>query len=417
MKPYDLIVIGGGPAGLMAALQAQPASVLVLEKMSRSTIKLMLSGSRQCNFTHDGPVDQFFSHYGKSSNFVKHALKNFSNRDLIDFFEQRHIKCTVTDHGKVFPQSMRAHDICNALIDECHKQGITIATREPVQNVEILPSGRFRCVTQNGQHTCRYLVIATGGVSYPKTGSSGDGYRMAQSLGHNIVTPKPALAPVEVLNYQFAEMAGISLSGITVSVWRGDKKMSETRGDILFTHTGLSGPGILNLSRYLQAGDTVKIDLAGDMCSSPSEFTDILQKSSNQQISSVVRSMDIPRQLAGAIVEMAGLKPSDPVHSVRKDNRKRLFGLLCGLPFVVKATGGFDVAIVTSGGVDKTEIAARTMQSKLLSNLFFAGEVIDIDGDEGGYNLQFAFSSGALAGSSIAKLLASKDNIRTQESL
>jgi predicted Rossmann fold flavoprotein len=377
-------------------------------------IKLLISGSNQCNITHDGSVDGFYRRYGRADNFVKYTLKNFSNKDLISFFESRGIQFTVTDHGKIFPRSSRSKDILDAIIDECRNRLVTLAVGEPVKTVEPMPSGGFHCTTAYNNYRCKYLVIATGGKSYPKTGSSGDGYRLAQSLGHSIVTPKPALAPVIAEDYDLAGLAGVSLQDKTVSLWRGNKKIASEQGSILLTHTGLSGPCILNISRYAQHGDILRIDLAGSACLSFTQFKDILSKSNNLQISTVLRNMNIPRQLACAIVTKAGVQPSQQVNSIKKDMRRQVYELVGGLPFTVKSTGGFDEAIVTAGGVERTEITARTMQSKLNPNLFFAGEIIDVDGDEGGYNLQFAFSSGMLAGSSISNLLSNEKNCRAE---
>jgi hypothetical protein len=407
-EPLDLIVIGGGPAGLFCAAQAsgRDRKVLVLEKKRTPGRKLLISGSGRCNITHDGDIRAFLDRYGGAGRFLRPALLGFTNRDLIAFFEERGLSMTTLEGGKVFPATQRSRDVLAVLLAECEARGVEIAGGKTVTSIEKSDEG-FIVACGNDIHRSRFLVIATGGRSYPATGSSGDGYSFSEAFGHTIVEVGPALAPVRIRGYPFADLAGISLPGARVSIFRG-KKVKEGAGDVLFTHDGLSGPGILDLSREIRAGDVLRVWFAGERRREEMDnwLLERSQKDGPRNLRLVLAEMEIPARLAARVLEVLQIPQDLKCASMTRRMRVDLSDHLSGFPFVVEAVGGFDSAMATRGGVDLREIDPKTMESRLVSGLYFAGEVLDVDGDSGGYNLQAAFSTGALAGRSIKKRLA-----------
>lgn len=262
----DIIIIGAGPAGLFAAVQASRGNknIIILEKNSQAGKKLLITGSGQCNLTHTGEVRDFLDHYGDNTdkNFLRSLLYSFSSRNLLEFFDSRGISFTCTDEGKYFPASLKAEDILNVLLAECRKNDIQIKYDSPAEDIFFCEDkDQFNIKTPIKEYSSRYLIIAAGGKSYPTTGSTGDGYKFARKLGHSINKPKPVLTPLYIENYQFAEIAGVSLKGREISLWRKGSLVKRWTGDLLFTHQGISGPGILNYSRYIEKGDIIKIKL------------------------------------------------------------------------------------------------------------------------------------------------------------
>jgi len=404
----DLIAIGAGPAGLFCAVSAAGGGgkVLVLEKKGSPGRKLLISGSGRCNITHDGDIRDFLDHYGGAGRFLRPALLGFTNRDLIAFFEDRGLFMVRLEGGKVFPETQRSRDVLDVLLAECEARKVEISNGKTVTSIEKSGEGFF-VACGDEIHRSRFLVIATGGRSYPATGSSGDGHSLAESLGHTIVEVGPALAPVRIRDYPFADLAGISLPGARVSIFRG-RKVKEEAGDVLFTHDGLSGPGILDLSRYIRAGDGLRVSFAGER--RREEIDDWLlersQKDGARNLRSVLPELEIPARLASRVLELLDIPQDLKCASMIRKMRIDLSDHLSGFPFVVEAVGGFDLAMATRGGVALSEVYPKSMESRLVSGLYFAGEVLDVDGDSGGYNLQAAFSTGALAGRSIKKRLA-----------
>jgi predicted Rossmann fold flavoprotein len=259
-EAYTAVVVGGGPAGLFCALRAagDGRRVLLLEKKPAPGRKLLLAGSGQCNLTQDGDSGAFLSHYGDNGAFLKPALRSFGNRDLVAFFEERGVVMAVEPDGKVFPRSRKASDVLEALVAACAAAKVKVRKGEPVTGI-FRSDGIFTIRTSCTTLQAARVVIATGGITYPGTGSTGDGYALAHSLGHRLVEPGPALAAVQIYEYPFDDLAGMSFPGRTVTIARAGKTVRRHTGDLLFTHNGLSGPGIIDFSRFIQAGDTLQV--------------------------------------------------------------------------------------------------------------------------------------------------------------
>ena len=302
-----------------------------------------------------------------------------------------------TEEGKVFPSTMKAGDVLRVLENECEHEGVSIRYDNPVKSV-ILADGTFKTIGK-AAYEGSSLVIATGGASYPGTGSTGDGYRLAASFGHTVTETAPALAPVIVRENPFGDLAGVTFSGIHFSLWRDGKKRDAYHGDLLFTHEGLSGPGILDASRDIREGDVIAISFVKS--GNRDEFSRDLQKRLDLQptsrVKNVLTSYGIPERFASKMLGISGIPADTTGAHLTKEKRTAIIGNLTGFPVTVARLGGFEVAMVTRGGVARAEVNQKTMESRLVPGLFFAGEVLDIDGDTGGYNLQAAFSTGFLA--------------------
>lgn len=405
VNPYSLIVIGGGPAGLFCAARVAAAGkpVLLLEKMPGCGRKLLLTGSGQCNFTHDGEISSFFDKYGANGKFLRPCLMEYSNRDLIGFFAERGIAATIDESGKVFPASRKAGDVLSLLLAECREHGVEIRCREQVRDAGAEDNGFF-VRTDHGVFRSAALAIATGGATYPGTGSTGDGYALAKKFGHTITPLAPALASVYGKEYPFSSLAGISFPGTAFSQFRNGKKIRQSAGDLLFTHTGLSGPGILHLSRYLEPGDVLKISFLPGMDPGhlTQSFTDWIAENGTRPVKSFLTERALPSRFAARLLEISGIPSGMKGAHLKRSARDHLVSNIVGYPFLVTRLAGFDEAMVTRGGVALSEVHPRTMESRIIPRLYCIGEVLDIDGDTGGYNLQAAFSTAVAAGRDIA---------------
>ena len=400
MEEYDTIIAGAGPAGLFCAIHAAApnARVLLLEKNPVPGVKLNISGTGQCNITHDGDIRSFFSRYGAHGQFLKPALQSFTNRALICFFEERSLAFETTPGGKIFPVSRNAGDITSLLVRECTIRNVALSCGEPVRQVEFADPG-FRICTPARNIFARYLVLATGGASYPTTGSTGDGYRIAASLGHTITDVGPALTPLVIDPFPFATLAGMSFPALLFTVWRNGRRITEGNGDVLFTHTGLSGPGILDRSRDIRAGDEIRLAFTGPVGRDvlEREILAAITRSPAKTIKSLVAGLGIPDRLSRLLPERAGIPAENTGAHLTAAERNRLITTLMECPLRVSSVGSLSVAMVTRGGVTLDEVNPKTLESRLVPGLFFAGEVLDIDGDTGGFNLQAAFSMGYCA--------------------
>lgn len=397
---FDTIIIGGGPAGLFAAAHLDRKPVLLIEKKQLPGRKLMISGSGQCNFTHSGNMSNFQQHYGPNYSFLARTLKAYTNKHVIDFFEDRGLKTISDKNGKVFPGCLKAAAILDTLLKQIGDRKVEVLTGRRILKVQKVNNG-FLLSWDWGTYTCTHLIIATGGLSYPATGSEGDGYHFARELGHTITPTQPALCPVVPKSFPFSSLSGISLSSVEISLFREGKQIQEHRGDVGFTHTGLSGPGILDLSRYIHPGDILKMNLTGIP---PSELEARFKQQSQQgntTLISFLRQQSVPRNLALSLLKLNRLVPEKPLAEVSKAGRRKLISDCCAYPFEVQRLAGFNKAMATAGGVNLNEINPLSMESFLVKGLYFAGEVMDVDGDTGGYNIQAAFSTGWMAAQSI----------------
>ena len=396
MKTADVLIVGAGPAGLFTAMHCKDLKVFKLEKNASPGKKLLISGTGRCNLTHDCKLSEFFDHYGVNHRFLKTALHGFTNFDLIRFFNNHGLETVVDKNGKVFPASQKAQDVLQVLLDVCKKNKVEIACNQQITGIEKTGAG-FEVKTNSGIFTSRFLVITTGGMSYPTTGSTGDGYHFAKQFGHSIVPPKPSLSPVFIRDYTMASISGVSVQNKTVYLYRGDKKIMEHPGDIGFTHKGLSGPGILDFSRHILSGDTLKVNFIDRKADEfRNEMIKVSEKEGKTAIQTYLKKFDLPRSLVLLILKSINIEPEARLAEITKVLRNQLVAALCEFPFTVEKVGGFTMAMVTAGGVSLDEVNPRTMESKLVPGLYFAGEVLDIDGDTGGYNLQAAFSMGFL---------------------
>jgi len=410
MAKRQVIVVGGGPAGLMAAGQSasEGAETILLEKMDRPGVKLRITGQGRCNLTNVDPIREAIQHFPAGGYFVRPALYSFSNADLRAFFAERGVPTEVQRGGRVFPVSEDARDVVDALTKWIHEQGVTLCTGSGVKQL-IMEGGRVSGVRVADGRAYRAdgVVIATGGASYPATGSSGDGYRLAESAGHTIVPIRPALVPLETGGNIAPRLEGLSLRNVNVSVWIDGGKTDEAFGEMLFTGFGVSGPIILTLSRgivdALRDGHVValSIDLkpALDHPTLDARILADIDESPKRHVQTMLKGL-LPSSLIPVCLDLAPIAAHEPAHRITAEGRKRLRVWLKDFRLEVTDHRPLKEAIVTAGGVDTADVDPHTMASRIIEGLYFAGEVLDVDGETGGYNLQAAFSTGWVAGRS-----------------
>ena len=408
MTGADVAVVGAGPAGLFCAIHAAAAGcrVQLFEKNANPGAKLLLAGSGHCNITHDGEIRDFVIHYGDHGKFMKPALLSFTNRELMEFFTKRGLAMQTEEDGKVFPTTRRSADILEILLAECRKQGVTIRCNEPVEGIT-RADGSFTVTTANGTHFFTTVAITTGGAAYPQCGTTGDGYRFAASLGQPVTEIAPALTPLLIRPFPFAALMGMSFPRMRFSVWREGKKLADHTGDVLFTHLGLSGPGILDASRGIRSGDVVRLSFAGAM-RREEFFADLLKRAAENpgwEISTILAKYPIPERLNRKLLKISGIPDGQKCAHFSAAWRAALVTNCTEFPLTVAGLGDYKVAMVTRGGIALDGVNPKTLESKTVPGLFFAGEVLDIDGDTGGYNLQAAFSTGYLAAQGIRERL------------
>lgn len=411
-ETYDVIVVGAGASGLMAAGQAAQVGVrtLLLEKMERPGRKLFISGKGRCNLTNTAPIRDFIEHFGSNGRFLRQAFHRFFAPDLLAFFESQGLSTITERGGRVFPASESAQDVIDALERYCYQSGVNLRLNSPVENLVIADQRVAGVEISHNRILARCVIIATGGASYPGTGSTGDGYRLAESVGHKIVPIRPALVPLVTAGDTAQKCQGLSLRNVEVTVWINSKKTDQAFGEMLFTHFGVSGPIILTLSRQivdaLQARRKVQISIdlkpALDEAKLDARLIRDLNTNGKKQFQSILKGL-LPQKLISICLELTQISAGKLCHQITAEERKRLGRWLKDFRFDITGHRSFRQAIVTAGGVDLREVDPRTMESRLISGLYFAGEVIDLDADTGGYNLQAAFSTGWLAGRSAAE--------------
>lgn len=408
-----IIIIGGGAAGMMAAGRAAECGtkVTLLEKTNSLGNKLLITGKDRCNFTNTAPLKEFISKFGKKGNFLYPAFYNFFNEDLIKFFKKLNVPSKEERGGRVFPQSDRSKDIQNALVHYVKKSGVEICLRKSVK--EIVTEGKSICAVKTKDDEimeCDRIILCTGGMSYPATGSTGDGYNIAQKLGHTIIQLRPALVPLDTAEKWVRELQGLTVKNVNVNAKDNNgKKICEEFGDMLFTHFGVSGPIILSMSKKIGENlERSRVFLHIDLKPALNfEKLDLriqsdFKKYSNKLFSNALDDL-LPKSLIPVIVQLSSIPKDKVVHSITKQERLDLVKLLKSLRLEVSRTYPITAAIITNGGISLKEVDHHTMESKFIKGLYFAGEILDIDATTGGYNLQMAFSTGRLAGESASK--------------
>lgn len=401
MKTYDSIVIGAGASGLFyGALSVPGTDSLIIDHSERPGLKLLISGSGQCNITHDGSIKSFISRYGTNGRYIRSTLYGASNLSLLEFLNQNGIRTISRDDGKIFPASLKASEIANMLIKKSEANGFRLLLKHHVTNIEFSSSDNtYTVTTANGSFKTAKLIIAAGGMSYPKTGSDGSIYSLIAKLGININPCRPALAPVYIHNYSYRSLSGISFKNAHVRLLENNREVAAASGDILLTHRAFSGPAVLDISRYARQGyeleinyiPPVSLQAASDMIKSG------FQGNNKQLHTYISQTFRVPDAFAAKIIEDAGICPDMKTSCIEGDDISQIARALTCHRYTISGTGGFNEAMATAGGVSLDEINLRNMESKKYSNLFFIGEVLDIDGDTGGFNLQFAYSSAAAA--------------------
>lgn len=408
----DVCIIGAGPAGLMAAIHAAAgnAFVLLMERNTTAGRKLLLTGGGRCNFTHAGEPEELAKAFGKAGRFLRHSLYELSPQDVREFFHARGLASTVEPDGCVFPASNRAADVRDILMAEARRLGTRFLYESPVQDITAHGSG-FAVRSKGREIVASCVIIATGGISWPQTGSKGDGYHFAARVGHIVAPPRPALVPLVTRETWPGELAGVSVPGVRMRATIHGHKYTSV-GAMLFTQRGLGGPAAQDLSRFLTdeisdgTGVPIEISLLPEM-NEPQldrKLQQVMHAHPKKAVANVLSEF-VPRQLARILCRLAECDPDSAAGQLPVDKRKRIVGTIERLPLSVTGTEPIAKATVTRGGVSRSEIDPRTMESKVRPGLFFAGEVIDVDGPCGGYNLQMCWSTGAVAGRSAAHSL------------
>ena len=407
-----IVVVGAGAAGLMAAGQAAEAGaeVVLLEKMKRPGRKICISGKGRCNLTNIAELSEFITHFGKTGRFLRQPFNRFFSTELIRFFTEHGLELVTERGGRVFPLSGKAPDVLKTFLHWLEELPVSIRPESQVDNL-LVENNELQGVVCNGNPVySRAVILTTGGKSYPATGSTGDGYRLAESVGHKIVPFRPALVPVETEGNLARRLAGLHLRNVGVQLFIGGKKKQDGFGELQFMKYGMSGPVILTLSGLivdaLRAGKKVSLVLdlkpALDLEKLDNRLLRDFSDRSKEQMDSVLRGL-MAREMVSVCLTETGIAPDRLAGEVRAAERKRLRHWLKNITFTVTGYRGFKEAIVTAGGVDLGLIDPRTMESKCCPGLYLAGEVLDLQADTGGYNLQAAFSTGWLAGRSAAE--------------
>lgn len=408
---FDVAVIGAGPAGLMAAGTAarEGASVVLIEKNARPGRKLLITGKGRCNITSDiFDTRDFLSNFGAKGKYFFSALHAFSVEDTVAFFEELGVPIKIERGNRIFPASDRAMDVCDALVRFCENAGVTLHTGSPVTRIDHDRSRITAIATGDRTVTARNYILCTGGLSYPATGSTGDGYRFARELGHRVIGTRPALVALTVSEPWVGRLEGLALKNVTATLQLPQGKKFERFGEALFTARGMSGPVILDLSRELAGAPsgecTLTIDLkpALDLEALDARLLRDFGQQPNRQFKNGLGEL-LPSSLVPVVVELSGIDPAKKLNSVTRSERRALAALVKNLQMTVTGTEGYAQAIITAGGVSLDEIDMRTMRSRIVENLFFAGELIDIDGPTGGFNLQICWSTGYCAGMAAAQ--------------
>ena len=413
LRFYDIAVIGGGPAGMMAVGRAAElgAKVILIEKNEILGKKLLITGKGRCNFTHNEfDIRKFTEKFGRNGRFLYSALTVFGVRKVINFFKSRGVKAKVEQGDRIFPEEGNAQDILNVLVKYLAEGKVNILLNSEVTEFK-QEIGEISHILLRGRQICAgKFIICAGGKSYPQTGSTGDGYRWAEQLGHTVIPPVPALNPVKTSEKWVKELQGLSLKNVSLKLFQNNKKKDERFGEMLFTHFGVSGPIVMDMSKNI--GELLKkgqvkliLDLkpALDFKKLDKRIQRDFEKFKGRMFKNSLKGL-LPLSMIPVIIKLSGIEPDKQVDHISREERNKLVHLLKELELTPTGLLGFKWSVVTSGGVALKEVNPNTMGSKKVENLYFAGEILDLDGPSGGYNLQVCWSTGYLAGQSAAKV-------------
>ena len=404
----QIVVIGGGAAGLMAAIIAgrEGARVILLEKMNMVGKKMGITGKGRCNITNSADISDFIKNTPGNGKFLYGAYERFSNVDLLALLHEWGLKTKVERGGRVFPESDSALEVRNLFMKMLKKYNVTVHLNEAVTKIVTKDNVVTGVVTTKDSYACEAVIIATGGASYPLTGSTGDGYRLAEGVGHSITDIRPSLVPIVTEESWVKDIMGLSLRNVEVSIVSKGKVQAKMFGEMMFTHFGVTGPTILSLShtvgKLLRKKKTAPIEVSINL--KPALTAEVLDKRlqkdfdlySKKQLANGMKDL-LPSNLIPIIISLAKLDPAKPINQITKEERQQLCHVLQHMTLTVKGLRPVEEAIVTAGGISLKEFNPKTMESKLVKGLYGAGEVLDIDAFTGGYNLQAAFSTGYVA--------------------
>ena len=404
----NVAIIGSGAAGLVAAYAAacNGNSVTVFEKNEKSGKKIYITGKGRCNVTHVCTPEEFLANVVNNSKFLTGAIYNFSPDATIRFFEDGGLPLKIERGARVFPVSDKASDVTKCLENYCKNVGVIFKFNEKVKKILVLNSTVSGIITSKGVYSFDKAIVCTGGLSYPSTGSTGDGYTFAKAMGHSIVALRQGLCGLNIKGSYYKELQGLALKNVGLTVYNNGKGIKEFFGEMLFTHFGVSGPIILSASSLINRFDLNGVKLSLDL--KPALSCEQLDKrilrdfeeNKNKSISTCLKLL-LPSALITEVLRRSGIAQDKKVNSVTKNERQSLLTIIKNFDMLVSSLRGFEEAIITTGGVDVKEINPKTMESKLIKGLFFCGEVLDLDAFTGGFNLQIAFSTGYAAGKSI----------------
>jgi len=405
-QKFDIVIIGGGPAGLIAAGRAAEngSRVVLIEKNDELGKKLLLTGHGRCNITNNIiEVKDLIKRYGENGKSLMPVFFNFGVTESLRLFKKLGLKLNAESTGRVFPKSDKASEVVAVLQNYILENGGNIICGESVKQI-IKQDDNFIIKTFKSEIVAKKVVIATGGMGYPQTGSTGDGFIWLNKLGHNIIKPWPGLVPITLIDRGLKSLAGISLEKATITLKKDGKKIQTVVGDILFTHTGLSGPAILNLSDKADKETRVVIDLFPDLTLQELDERLILifNHNNNKKISNL-NDLNISSKLWEFILKRLNIEKNKQINSINRDTRRMIVGQLKELTFIVKNTLGFEAAMYSRGGITLKDVNLRTMESKIVPNLYLCGDVLDVERESGGFSLQMCWSTGYLAGDSASK--------------
>ncbi len=417
---YDVIIIGAGAAGLFAgASMPSPVRGLIIEKNSSPGKKLLMSGGGQCNLTQGGSIKDFIPHYGKNGSKIRSILYRFNNQNLVDFFRSKNLSLFEREDGKIFPKSLQSNEVLDCLVDSCLLNGLKFIYSSPVTGIsfekinlayEDASAPIYSIYCGETLYETRKLIVATGGCSYPTSGSDGNFFNILENMGIQINPTKPALVPIHVYDYPFQNLSGISFPKASISIYRdtSERKIADNRDALLLTHTCFSGPAILNISRYARPEDLISInyypikskdqifkELSKLIVGNKKQLITVLYEYFNKDL--FKSPVELPKRFLEVICSRCNAESGQKSSQISFQVLKSIANLMTNDTYCIQGLGDYKIAMVTSGGVNLDEVDMKTLESKSYPNLYFVGEVLDIDGDTGGYNLQFAFSSGNLA--------------------